>query len=483
MRSKIALFMLACSLVLQAQVKLQPLFSSNMVLQQQANVPIWGETKPGKNVEVTTSWNRKAYTTKADHQGKWKIVVKTPAAGGPYNIRITDGVPVHLKNVMIGEVWLCSGQSNMEMPIEGWGKIQNYKAEELEAQRHPNIRLLQINRVTGTEPAEHASAVADGWQVCSTNSIKEFSSTAYFFGRELEKYRHVPIGLIQSCWGGTPVEAWTSGKALSTHPDYKERVAALHAQGSGASKAANVNPVEPTVLYNAMINPLIPFKIKGAIWYQGENNASRAYQYRSLLPLMINDWRTRWGYNFPFYIAQLANYMDTKAEPAPSEWAELREAQLQTLRMERTGMAVLIDIGDAKDIHPKNKQEAGRRLSLPARALTYGEKIAYSGPLYRSYRIEGNRIRVSFDHVNGGLKAPGGELKGFSVAGVDRKFHWAKAVIDGNSVVVDCAEVPFPIAVRYAWADNPVCNLQNKAGLPASPFRTDDWPGITYGHK
>lgn len=483
MRNKIAFLLLVCVLSVRAQVRLQPLFTDNMVLQQQASVPVWGETKPGKTVKVTPSWNRKTYVTKADKQGKWQVTIETPAAGGPYDIRITDGKPIDLKNVLVGEVWLCSGQSNMEMPIEGWGKVMNYKDEEQEAQQHPNIRLLQLDKVTAAKPAEHFSAVACGWQVCSANSIKEFSSTAYFFGRELEKYCHVPIGLIQSCWGGTPIEAWTSGKALATHPDYKERRADIFAHSTEAPAATPVKGNEPTALFNAMINPLVPFTIKGVIWYQGEYNAGRAYQYRSLLPLMINDWRTRWGYSFPFYIAQLANYMDTKAEPAPSEWAELREAQLRALNMENTGIAVLIDVGDAKDIHPKNKQEAGRRLALPARALTYGEQITYSGPIYRSYRIEGNKIRIFFDHADGGLKAADGAPKGFSIAGIDRVFHWATAVIDGNNVVVTCPEVSFPVAVRYAWADNPVCNLQNKAGLPASPFRTDDWPGITYNRK
>lgn len=243
-------------------------------------------------------------------------------------------------------------------------------------------------------------------------------------------------------------------------------------------------PNVPGFLFNAMLHPLIPYAIKGAIWYQGEANTGRAYQYRELMPLMIKDWRDRWGCDFPFYMVQLANFTAQQTAPVDATWAELREAQTRTLHLANTGMAVTIDIGDAFDIHPKNKQEVGRRLALVARAQTYGEKIPYSGPMYDTYRIEGNKIRIYFKHTNGGLKTKNNEvLKGFTISGVDRKFHWADAVIDGNSVVVSSPEVSFPIAVRYAWADNPICNLYNGANLPASPFRTDDWQGITYSGK
>ena len=243
-------------------------------------------------------------------------------------------------------------------------------------------------------------------------------------------------------------------------------------------------PNVPSFLFNAMLNPLIPFAIKGAIWYQGEANTGQAYQYRELMPLMIKDWRDRWGYDFPFYMVQLASFTAQQTAPVDATWAELREAQTQTLHLGNTGMAVTIDIGDAFDIHPKNKQEVGRRLALAARAQTYGEKIPYSGPMYDTYQIEGNKIRIYFKHTDGGLKTKNNEIpKGFTIAGVDHKFHWADAVIDGNSIVVSSPEVAFPIAVRYAWADNPICNLYNGADLPASPFRTDDWQGITYGNK
>ena len=243
-------------------------------------------------------------------------------------------------------------------------------------------------------------------------------------------------------------------------------------------------PNIPGFLFNAMLNPLIPYSIKGAIWYQGEANTGQAYQYRELMPLMIKDWRDRWGYDFPFYMVQLASFTAQQTAPVDATWAELREAQTRTLHLENTGMAVTIDIGDAFDIHPKNKQEVGRRLALAARAQTYGEKISYSGPMYDTYQIEGNKIRIYFKHTDGGLKTLNNEvIKGFTIAGIDHKFYWANAVIEGNTIVVSSPEVTFPIAVRYAWADNPICNLYNGANLPASPFRTDDWPGITFGNK
>lgn len=653
----ISLFFLLSSAMLSAQVKLLPIFSDNMVLQQKVKAPIWGEATPNKMVEVTTSWNKKKYTARADEKGKWSVKVETPSAGGPYTVTISDGTPVTLKNVLIGEVWICSGQSNMEMQVEGWGKITNYKQEMAEAQKYPNIRLLQVKKEISTVPVTDMGATNGGWQVCSSETIGDFSAVGYCFGRDLNKYRNVPIGLIDTTWGGTIIETWMSAEALQTMPGLKEEVEeikhlpatkegreevfnqaleswkrqiiekdrglmdgkpiwtgvdydtkewktievpglmqerglkdfngivwfrkeidipadwenkelTLHmgqiddsdftyfngvqvgetdnwmaprsykipkdlvkkgkaviavrvidTGGTGGIYGApeNVfiqksetektqlagpwlykiamsmkeipamprntssNPNTPTYLFNAMLNPLVPYAIKGAIWYQGESNAGQAYQYRELLPLMITDWRKQWGTDFPFYIVQLANFMTQQTKPEESAWAELREAQTRTLHLDHTGMAVTIDIGEAADIHPKNKQEVGRRLALAARAQTYGEKIAYSGPMYQSYKIEGNKIRISFDHIAAGLKAKGNEaLKGFAVAGVDHKFYWANAVIEGNTVVVSCPEVGFPIAVRYAWGDNPVCNLYNSAGLPASPFRTDDWRNTTY---
>ena len=656
----ISLCFLSGSVMLPAQVKLLPLFSDNMVLQQQTQAPMWGETKPGKKVTITTSWNSEKYVVQADAQGKWKTKLATPAAGGPYTITISDGKKVKLSNVMIGEVWICSGQSNMEMQVEGWGKVNNYKQEIEEAQNYPNIRFLLIEKATSPQPVNDIKATADGWQVCSPKSVADFSATAYFFGRDLNKYRNVPIGLIDTSWGGTIIETWTSKEALSTVPGMEKRLEALeglplskegrekkyteeveawkdgvekidkgctngkavwaapgfddsawqtmklpgliqeqglpgfnglvwfrktidipaawagkeltlnmgaiddndftyfngvpigHTEGWMASRSYKVpkelvkkgkaviavrvldtggtggvngspenvslhlagtdviplagewkyrvsldlreiapmpvnmawDPNAPTFLFNAMLHPLIPYAIKGGIWYQGESNTGQAYQYRDLMPLMITDWRNRWGYDFPFYMVQLASFTAEQTAPVESTWAELREAQAKTLHLQNTGMAVTIDIGEQFDIHPKNKQEVGRRLALAARAQTYGEKIPYSGPVYKSYKIEGNKVRIYFDHVEGGLKTSNGEMpKGFTVAGTDHKFHWADAVIEGNTVVVSSPEVALPVAVRYAWADYPVCNLYNDSDLPMCPFRTDDWPGITYVRK
>lgn len=644
---------------LTAQVKMVPVFSDNMVLQQQSDAPIWGEAKPGKNVSVSTSWDKATYTAVADDAGKWAVKVKTPKAGGPYEITVSDGKPIKLSNVLIGEVWICSGQSNMEMQVEGWGKVKNYEQEKVEADSYPNIRLLKVEKEINPRPQTDFNAVGGGWMVCSANTVANFSAAGYFFGRDIHKYQNVPVGLIDVSWGGTIIEAWTSGEALytmpdmvkhvdevrsikgtkadwakktdddirdwnekldkvdagvdsssgnhiwaakdfddsswkdakvpgnieSVYPDYDgvvwyRKVVDIPSSWAGKELTINLgaidddettyfngieigsnvmsnsnrqykipknlvkkgkaviavrlvdtggpggfsgldnafyleykgkrlsiagdwkcmasvtvkdippvptsmlsNPNRASVLYNAMLKPLIPYSIKGAVWYQGESNSDKAYQYRELMPLMITDWRNKWGYEFPFYMVQLANYTALQTEPVESDWAELREAQAKTLNLRNTGMAVTIDIGEAGDIHPKNKQEVGRRLALAARATAYGENIVYKGPMYKTYRIEGNKIRIFFDN-DGELKtSDNGAVKGFTVAGLDHKFHWAKATIEGNTVVVSCDEVDFPVAVRYAWAENPVCNLFNSYGLPASPFRTDDWQGKTYGNK
>lgn len=471
-----------------AQLSLPSMFSDNMILQQKTNIPIWGKTTPGNKVKIVTSWNKKEYIAEADENGYWITRIVTPSAGGPYEIKIIDNQAITLKNVMIGEVWLCSGQSNMEMPLAGWGKINNYE-QEIENANYPNIRLFQAEKKTSNYPLSNITAADEGWQECSSATIDKFSATAFFFGRELYKNLKTPIGLIHTSWGGTHAEAWTSYESLKLMPDFREK-SEQFAQLSPNSTDSSISevlksPHNPTTLYNAMIAPIVPYTIKGAIWYQGESNAAKAYQYRTLFPLMINDWRTKWGTDFPFYFVQLANFMQTNEEPTESSWAELREAQMQTLKLINTGMAVTIDIGDANDIHPKNKQDVGKRLALLARSGTYGEKrIVAMGPLYDSYIIDNGKIIISFHPSKSKLTTSDREsLKGFSIAGPDKKFYWAEAMIEGDKIVVSAATVPFPVAVRYAWADNPICNLINEAGLPASPFRTDDWPGVTIDSK
>lgn len=455
-----------------AKVVLSPMFSNNMVLQQKDRVALWGKSSAGKTVVITTSWNQKKYTIAADETGSWKVKVTTPKAGGPYNITFDDGETTTLTDVLIGEVWICSGQSNMEMGLEGFGKVKNFR-EEVAAANYPTIRLLKVEKTTSTQPLTEAK-FTEGWQICSPQTVPQFSAVAYFFARNIQQHHNVPIGLIQTAYSGTPAQSWVSGPALEAIPQY-DSVVKFISKTAASPKDAHI----PSVLFNAMINPLIPYGIRGVIWCQGESNDKKAQQYKTLFPLLIKDWRNRWNKEFPFYYVQLANFTEARDEPVESTWAELREAQLQTLKVPNTGMAVTIDIGEAKDIHPKNKQDVGLRLALIARAKVYKENIPYSGPIYKNHKIKESRFTISFDHVGEGLQVKGDTLKGFAIAGADKKFYWANAKIEGNKVVVWSDAVKKPMAVRYAWANNPVCNLYNTAGLPASPFRTDDWKGIT----
>lgn len=633
-----------------AEVKLPAIFTDNMVLQRQSDVKIWGAAAPGRKVEVTPSWSGKTVRATADERGDWTVTVATPAAGGPYTVTISDGRPVRLKNVLIGEVWLCSGQSNMEMSMAS-GVFGGDEAIR-EADGMKQIRLLHIDNTTSPTPRADAAVRHGGWQVCSSATVTDFSAAGYFFGLSLYRALGVPVGLIESAWGGTLAESWTSAEALSYMPAFAARVEKVrtlpesteerheifrrdidewriqmaaadegfengrarcgepsfddtawkeieapgfvqdqgldgfsgflwmrktvdipaswagkeltldlamiddndftyfngvevgHIEGcltprrytvpaelvkagkatvavrvmdtggkggiwgdAGGMKLSHsaeeslplagtwkykvsmglgdapempvntaTEPNYPTFLYNAMIHPLTDYTIRGAIWYQGEANVARADQYAELLPLMIRDWRRQWGYAFPFYIVQLPNYMNLQQGAEESEWAALREAQAKTLRLENTGLAVTIDVGEGDNLHPRDKRSVGERLALLARAKTYGERVACDGPLPAGYTLGDDCIRIAFPDADQGLKtADGGAVKGFYIAGSDRKFYPAEAVIEGSDVVVRSSEVPFPVAVRYAWANNPVCNLQSGAGLPASPFRTDDW--------
>jgi len=636
-----------------------------MVLQRDASVPVWGWADPGG--AVTVSLEKQTARAVADAKGKWSAKLGPLAAGGPYALTVSGKNTITRANVMVGDVWLCSGQSNMEMNLRP-GPVAVYNVEEeLARANYPNIRLLSIPRATSFEPKDDISGLA--WQVCTSENVSAFSAAGYFFGRDLHTHLNVPIGLIDCSRGATPAEAWTSPEALRALPDFRETIDALpelvrkssgdvaayekaaaewdaaldsHDAGYRDAPAAWANPdldtngwtpmslptywedagypnldgfmwyrkvVDvpkewaghpltlglgtindmdrawfngvlvgsfeqlsgwtkpreydvpgelvkagrnviavrvydignkgglcgiakdlwlrpakqpqtpglplagewrckvgldlatippkahapdfradnfrlPGVLFNAMVSPLIPYGMRGAIWYQGESNAERAYQYRTLFPCLIQDWRTRWGRgDFPFLYVQLANFLKPNAEPVNDAWAELREAQLNTLSVPNTGMAVTVDIGDADNIHPRNKQEVGRRLALAARHVAYGEGLVYSGPIYRSMGVEGHSVRLQFQHAENGLICKGDRLLGFSIAGADQKFYWADAHIEGNTVRVACDNVPNPVAVRYAWSTNPACNLLNKEGLPASPFRTDNWTGMTEGKR
>jgi sialate O-acetylesterase len=645
----------------KADVQLPAIIGDNMVLQAGAKVRVWGKANPGER--ITVRFNSKTAQASADRQGRWQTFIGPFAAGGPYELTIKGANTLTLKNVLVGEVWVCSGQSNMEWPL-----INAKDGATAVAQaNYPQIRLFTVEKNTSPSPLDD---VKGHWVVSTPDTVGQFSAVAWFFGRELFQTLKTPVGLIHTSWGGTPAEAWTSYETLAAadelkpiveryqeslkslpdrQRDYEQAIqkweqqniyadagnkgetlgyanesltltdwkqmnlpqyfetggpdidgavwfrkeievpqnwagkdlvldlppiddydttyfngtkvggigketpnsyekprrypvpaALVHggrnviavrvfdAAGNGGFAGAGqmslapagttgapislegpwdykvevayepkhpdwgsrpqapgpTNQNSPSVLYNAMLAPLIPYAIRGVIWYQGESNAGRAYQYRTLFPVMIRDWRRAWNEgDFPFYYVQLANWQPRKPEPSESDWAELREAQSMTLREPHTGMAVIIDIGDTNDIHPRNKADVGHRLALWALAQTYHQSIEYSGPLYDSISIEGHNIRIRFKHA-AGLKTSDGQMpKSFAVAGADRKFYWADARIDGESIVVSSAKVTSPVAVRYAWADNPEVNLYNGLNLPASPFRTDDWKGITEGRR
>lgn len=624
----------------QAQISLPKVFGDSMVLQRGIKIPVWGMAAPGA-VIVAKLGNAKA-STKADQQGNWKLTFPVFKAGGPYSLEITEAGKqrsgIKLNGILIGDVWVASGQSNMEWKVEQAKDAQ----KEIADASFPQIRFLVVEQDKQLKP--QADIKGGKWKVCDTNNVKPFSAVAYFFARKIHHDQNIPIGIIQSTWGGTPIEAWTSREMLITSPITKSRTLsndtlhftqediikdslswvriwdivnnpqnnadkiftastyndtgwtsiempnvlkdfgigyyegivwlrkkitlpesfsqkdltinlghpemiysfyfngeeickniwfnnATHAYtipagllkpgentiairvamlwgGGGLNPPAGElyitdggskitlagkwlykqdiepvfpkirnNQIYPTVLYNGMINPVIPYGIKGFIWYQGEANAAAAYDYRKLFPMMISDWRQRWQQgNLPFLFVQLANFMETKQLPSESEWAELREAQTLTLSQPNTGMACAIDIGEGNDIHPKNKQEVGRRLALIANKMVYKQNDIASGPMYKSYRTAGNRIYIQFKNTGAALSAKDGKaLTGFAMAGKDKVFYWAHASIVGNEVMVTCDKVAAPVAVRYAWADNPECNLMNAAGLPAVPFRTDDW--------
>ncbi len=470
-----AICSLAADNIAFADVKLPAIIGDNMVLQQGAELPFWGWAEQGESVTVTVAGKTVSATTSAD--GRWFVRVPAVSKSGMVEVVIAGKNSLTLKNVLIGDVWICSGQSNMQ-----WRVLESTGAkEEIPAAKHPTIRLFKVERQTALQPQ---ADVEGKWVECSPDAVGEFSAVAYFFGRELQQRLNRPIGLIEAAYSGCGAESWISDATLKADPLYQQILEKTAADNRDPSRANTPN--RATVLYNGVIAPLQPFAIKGAIWYQGEQNAARAHQYRTLFPALIDDWRRTWGQgDFPFLFVQLPNYLSDKTkpdhppEPESSAWAELRDAQRLALSAPNTGMAVTIDLGDPRDIHPKNKVDVGRRLARQALSVAYGHSLFASGPLYRSMTIVGNEAHLQFFDVGSGLVAKGSELKGFAIAGADQKFVWAKASIVGNKVVVSSEQVPRPVAVRYAWADNPDCNLCNKEGLPASPFRTDDWPGVT----
>jgi sialate O-acetylesterase len=627
-------------------VRIPRIIGSNMVVQRNMPITLWGWADSREKVTITFAG--KSLSSKADNQGKWKIVFPSMDAGGPYSMEIRGKNLMVLHNIMVGEVWICSGQSNMEFVV----KSSINGPEEAQAAIYPEVRLFDVPNRVAFSPAEDVTG--GEWMECSPATVANFSAVGYFFGRDLFQDLKVPVGLISTNWGGTLIESWTSEDALYTVPerrssvdrlrnldlekveaDQKQRVSYIKSLVTGTTdgivnnkaiwSAADyddkdwaqmkvpglweqsllpgldgvvwfrreveipenmmqsdvilslgkiddsditwfngtqigsmvnkynteryysvpgdllkpgkniitvriedtgggggfwsadsmmylqglnqriplagdwkfkINPLQysfdeslsgpndyPCVLYNGMIYPLLNYAVKGALWYQGESNADEAYLYRTLLPLMINNWRDKWNNpDLVFLIVQLANFQQPSDKPGNSDWAELREAQQMALSLPLTGMAVTIDIGDAEDIHPRDKQDVGFRLFLAARKIAYHENIVFSGPVYKSYTIEANRIVIAFEHTGNGLVARDkyGYVKGFAISGADQNFKWARAMIKGDQVVVFYTEVTETVAVRYAWADNPDdANLYNKEGLPAAPFRTDTWKGIT----
>ncbi|HUG80732.1 MAG TPA: sialate O-acetylesterase [Bryobacterales bacterium] len=485
--------------LLQADVRLPQILSAHMVLQREQPVRIWGWAEAGERVTVDFAGQRAS--TDANAEGKWQVFLNPMPAGGPYDMTVEGRNKIVLRDVLLGEVWIGSGQSNMVWPV---GRSDNAE-KEISSADFPRLRLFKVKLLVSGEPLED---VEGSWQAATSESVADFSAIGYFFGRELHREMGVPFGIIQTAWGGTPAQSWTSREALaadpalqrvfddwaqvlSAYPAAKEKHQAELKQweqqaaktASGAGSAAPwphapmgpEHPHSPAGLYNAMIAPLTPFAIRGALWYQGESDgdSARGYLYRDLFPAMIEDWRRAWARGpFPFLFVQLANF---RPVPEKSEWPELREAQQMTLDLRNTGMAVTIDIGESEDIHPTNKQDVGHRLALAARAVAYGREVVHSGPVYRQMTIEGSGARLWFDSVGGGLTAHGGELKDFVIAGPDRQFHAAQARIEGDTIVVSSAKVKTPLAVRYAWHADPKGNLFNRSELPASPFRTDDW--------
>ena len=496
---------------LRADVALPALFADHMLLQRDMAVPVWGTAAVGEKVAVQFADQTKQAT--ADAKGKWRVTLDPLKTNNqPAELHVKGANEVVVRDVLVGEVWVCSGQSNMGMALAS----ANNHVAEIAAANYPDLRIFSVKLA----PSRTAATDVTGqWERCSPECMANFSATAYFFGRELHKELKIPIGLVHSSVAGTIIEAWTSPENMAANPGlykpildqaarddaaypaanerYLKHLAEWQAEADAAKAAGQPIPKNkfseppgplsrnhPSNLYNGMIAPLIPLAMRGVIWYQGEYNCGNAYQYRTLFPAMIADWRSQWGQgNFPFLYVQLANVDQAATQPAADNgWSELREAQAMALTVPNTAMAVAIDTGDAtaEHLHPPNKQDVGHRLALAAEGMVYNLKVDYQGPLYSSMKVDGTKVILRFRNAAGGLRTPAGEaVKGFAIAGADRVFVWAEARIEGNMVIVSSDKVAAPVAVRYAWALNPPNNLRNASNLPASPFRTDDWPGVT----
>jgi len=497
-----------------ADVKLPRILSDHMVLQSGKPSTLWGWADPQEKVTVTLG--DKTASTTADARGKWSLKLEVPGSKTPLEMTVSGKNTLKVQDILVGEVWICSGQSNME-----WSVKQSDNAPvEATAANYPLIRHFKVTKTPAATPQEDLQGA---WVVCAPETVGDFSGVGYFFGRELHKQlAKTPIGLIASNWGGTPVESWASRASMEAEPSLKpfldrwdQQVATYDpakaqegfekakaawpkqaedakAEGKPAPRQPNPptapanSPGRPANLYNGMIAPLLPLSVKGAIWYQGESNVGRAQQYKTLFPLMIQNWRTDFKQpDLAFHFVQIAPYRYNKNNPAAdlTPCAELWEAQLETLKkVQNTGMAVTTDIGNLDNIHPTNKQDVGQRLALWALSKNYGVKgLAYSGPVYKDAKITGDKVRLSFEHAQGLKAKDGAALTHFTIAGEDKVFAAAEANIEGDSLVVSSKDVPKPVAVRFGWREDALPNLVNGAGLPASPFRTDSFPMVTEG--
>jgi sialate O-acetylesterase len=491
-----------------AEVRPASLFSDHAVLQRDAKLPVWGTASPGEKVTVT--FCGRSASTLADTDGNWAVMLPPQKPGGPFEMTITGTSTITIKDILVGDVWFCSGQSNMAWVVANSQNAQ----QEIASATNDRIRQFQTSIASAEQPLKKIQGI---WLVCAPNTVGRFSATAYFFAKNLQVEIGVPIGIINSSAGGTRIEAWMSRPALEKIPELKPALNAYDAQCDAYKKAVSEyneklkvwqqecenakaagtalpeKPAAPrpvlnansyAALYNGVVAPFVQFPIRGVLWYQGESNAGSGYFYRKLFSGLITDWRSAWKQDFPFLFVQLPNISAPFDGSQESGWAELRESQLMALKIPKTAMAVTIDIGEANNIHPSNKQDVGKRLALAALGTVYYRRIPYSGPIYAGMSSEKGKIRIKFNHVDGGLVAKDSStLKGFAIAGADRKFVIAQARIENDTVLVWSDEIPSPVAVRYAWANNPICNLYNKAGLPASPFRTDDWPVSTINSR
>ncbi len=498
----ISLFTLASATLVQADVTVPNIFGSKMVLQREQHNPVWGKADPGEQVTVSIGTQKK--TTKADDNGEWMVELDPLKLGDPLTMTVEGkSNTLTFDDVLVGEVWMCSGQSNMQWSVAR----SNFPKLEIASANYPEIRLITVPLKGTQEPQDNF----DGqWEICSPDTIPHFSAVGYFFGRNLYNTLQVPIGLIDNAWGGSSAEAWVPREVLEKYPEYtayiqhndsfvnaysdevhaekvakyKDDVAEWEANGMKGRKPRypsdpRSNQHRPGNIYNGVLNPTIGYGIRGVIWYQGESNAGRAENYQKLFPLMISNWRDAWGQgDFPFYWVQLADYRDETDDPNAAGWASLREAQTMTLDLPNTGQAVIIDAGEGRDIHPRDKQTVANRLASIALARDYGYKIPYKSGLYESMEVQGDKIVVTLDLEKGAklYTFDVNEPIGFAIAGEDQNFVWAKAKVTGdNQVTVWSENISNPAAVRYAWSNNPVSNLYDTNGLPVTPFRTDDW--------